>query len=480
MGKNNKAAKAAKAVRNEVKNEVKEEVLVVDKDITKQEEKKPEEKPAEETPKNPSPSKKGTKVLTPMYIPTSKDVVAEPVGTEAILAQVMMQKYYNNPELKKQCPELYSEMSRSIDFVVFIALVKSGQDFIKSGSKLGLKLTVPVEQVLPLQGMATMLGVELLPNCMQLSNSDSSQMEIDFTKVKAPEEFTEEGTIIEEEKAPEVELDPTKIETKDQLKDALAIMLNGPETNKSVIGAILTTLKWYDSYLFNDFHSAEEKLAADKLTIADKMNKILEVVKPNGLFNGIGSAAYQKAKQTKTLVGSFCVIKKHVMIQNGELTDREIASLLKCFIEHVAIKLNCDRDPKDKIKIEDDPVVKLLSSNGVDDIETILKKDYEHRNAIEGIIRSTLHQPGKTISRNEIITDIVNVYNLFRNETDQLDSSVFYEAPAPAPAPTETSKEEVKNDESKEQPKEEKEIDTSKDGKKDSNKNKSQKKNGEK
>ena len=110
----------------------------------KKEEKIPTIIPEDATGKN-SPEKKAVERAANLItgIPTAGIPIGSresSVDGKAMLAFVMQQRYANNEELKKQYPELYADINRSIDVVTLLALVDVRQDLFDRGERGELQL----------------------------------------------------------------------------------------------------------------------------------------------------------------------------------------------------------------------------------------------------------------------------------------------------------------------------------------------------
>lgn len=150
---------------------------------------------------------------------------ASSVDGKAMLAFVMQQRYANNEELAKRYPEVYADINRTIDVVSLLALVDIRQDLFNRGERGELQLMIDANQLMPLQGMAEMLGIKLAP-AKALPGSDDGQLAIDFNKSEIPEELAKDaGKTVT--KVPE--LDPNKITTDEEIDEALTYLINKRE-----------------------------------------------------------------------------------------------------------------------------------------------------------------------------------------------------------------------------------------------------------
>ena len=211
-------AKKAPTTAKETKVQAKKDAPKSPDKPKKKEEKIPTIIPEDATGKN-SPEKKAVERAANLItgIPTAGIPIGSresSVDGKAMLAFVMQQRYANNEELKKQYPELYADINRSIDVVTLLALVDVRQDLFDRGERGELQLQIASDQVLPLQSMAEMLGIKLAP-AKALPGNDG-QMSINFSESEVPTELANSKPKVE---IPE--LDPNKIANDEELKTAL-------------------------------------------------------------------------------------------------------------------------------------------------------------------------------------------------------------------------------------------------------------------
>lgn len=349
------------------------------------------------------------------------------VEGKAMLAYVMQQRYANNEELKKQYPELYTDLNRSIDVVTLLALVDVRQDLLNRGERGELQLQIDANQILPLQSMADMLGIKLAP-AKALPGKDS-QLAIDFTKSEVPEELTEG----KEQAKKEVELDPEKITTEEELKAALNHLIN---KDKNVAESIVNTVEWYRVYRGLKETDANKKLALDEYSVTDWIDEIFTIIKPIGLLRGLGRSVYLYTGQT----GSPCMAHAilHTHMSKVGWSEEQIAESLKALIkENFRYKL--ENDPEN-VKPENDKALQavtgLLGSDYIEklfndfDIKTDgvesnkkaeLEAARENARKVLGSIRTNyFEKEGKTATIDALRMVVGQVINLYRDPADRL------------------------------------------------------------
>lgn len=458
-----KAAKAAAKANKEVENK-KEDTKPQVNNTSKEEKKEtptpaPAEKKVEEkkdAPKSPEKPKEKKKDKTPTIIPEEVDIektkggkraldraanlvnsvsnAGIPIGSvessvdgKAMLAYVMQQRYANNMELQKQYPELYNELNRSIDVVTLLALVDLRQDLINRGKRGELQLTVAADQILPLQSMADLLGIQLAP-ARALPGAKDGQMTIDFSKSEIPAELTEKTNPAEKEP----ELNPNKITTDEEVKEALNFLI---KKEKNVAKNIVNTVEWYRVLCGLKETDPEKKLALDDLTVTDWINKIFDIVSPTAILCGLGRAVYLYTSQTGSPIMAHAIMRKH-MVDAG-WSEEQVAEALRALIgANFRYKLKDDPkiDPKEDKAINavtgllgNEYIDKLfadfnIKTEGVEDSKKIeLEAAREVARKVIGTIRTNyFDKQGENPTLDKMRMVVGQIINLYRDPADRL------------------------------------------------------------
>lgn len=470
-----KAAAKAEAKANKETENKKEEVKPQVDNIKKEEKKedptpKPTEKKAEEkketpkatpvkeekkdAPKSPKKPEKEKKDKTPTLIPeevhdhdpnkkaisraaslmNSVNSAGIPIGSvessvdgKAMLAYVMQQRYANNMELKKQYPELYQELNRSIDVVTLLALVGVRQDLINRNERGELQLTIAADQILPLQGMADLLGIQLAP-AKALPGADNGQMTINFSESKIPEELIDKNKPKEEEP----ELDPNKITNEDEIKEALGYLIR---KEKNVARNIVNTVEWYRVLRGLKESDAEKKLALDERSVTDWINEILGLIQPAALLCGLGKAVYLYTSQTGSPCMAHSIMRKH-MVDAG-WSEEQVAEALRAL---VGVNFNNKLKDNPELKPEEDKAIKAVTgllgneyidklfadfnakTEGVEDNKKLeIETAREVARKVIGTIRTNyFDKQGENPTLDKIRMVIGQIINLYRDPADRL------------------------------------------------------------
>ena len=350
---------------------------------------------------------------------------ASSVDGKAMLAFVMQQRYANNEELKKQYPELYADINRSIDVVTLLALVDVRQDLFDRGERGELQLQIAADQVLPLQSMAEMLGIKLAP-AKALPGNDG-QMSINFSESEVPTELANSKPKVE---IPE--LDPNKIANDEELKTALNYLIS---KEKNVAENIVNTVEWYRVYRGLKETDADKKLALDEKTVTDWINEIFSIIQPTAILRGLGRAVYLYTSQT----GSPCMAHSimHTHMSKAGWSEEQVAEALRALIgENFRYKLKDDPEAKpeeDKAinaitgLLGNDYIDKLfadytITTDGVEDSKkTELEAAREVARKVLGSIRTNYFDKQKeTPTLDKMRMVVGQIINLYRDPADRL------------------------------------------------------------
>ena len=268
---------------------------------------------------------------------------------------VIWEKYGKDADFAKQYPEAYTDMMRNLDVVTVLALADIQNELQERTASGELKLTVAADQIMPLQNIAGMLGIELCEVKALPGNTDDKQLKINF-----PEELKEK----KEEKKPE--LDPSKISSDEELKKAIEFLLR--ETPNVAVN-IASTIQWYHDYCIFKTDNADKKLEYDNRAISEWVNDIFSKVQPTAILRGLGRSLYLYTKETGSPITAHTVLHHHLS-QLG-YSEEAIADLVKALITE-QFRYNLSTDPKaNKDPKEDKAMMAIISNIGNDYIDTL-------------------------------------------------------------------------------------------------------------
>lgn len=393
----------------------------------------PKDKPKEKKDKIPTiiPEDAGEKTLDRAksltgQIPTSPNRGGSSFDAKAMLLHSMTTRYYNNEELQKNYPELYNDLNRSMDVITLLAMVDLRQEMIERNASGQLMLKINADQILPLQSMAALLGIELAP-AKALPGNDG-QMQIDFKESKIPEELTKDAGKNTEEKP---ELDPKKIQSAEDVKKALEYLLR---SDNNTATALVNAVEWYRTMRMTNEEDANKKLAMDDKTVEEWINEIISITNPTSLLRGLGRAVYLYDSQLGSPIFSHSLLHHH--ISKVGWSEEQIASAHKALIqENVRMKLKEDENAKP----QDDKALKaVIGSLGTEYIEKLFNdaninidevaedKKTEMENAkkdakkILGVIRTNYFEKDHVPTTDELRMCVGQIINLYRDPANRL------------------------------------------------------------
>lgn len=351
---------------------------------------------------------------------------ASSVDGKAMLAFVMQQRYANNEELAKRYPEVYADINRTIDVVSLLALVDIRQDLFNRGERGELQLMIDANQLMPLQGMAEMLGIKLAP-AKALPGGDGSQLSIDFNKSEVPTELAEDaGKTI---KAPE--LDPNKITTDEEIDEALTYLIN---KERNVATNIVNTVEWYRTLRGLKETNADKKLALDEMTVGDWMNEIFSRINPVSLLKGLGSSVYVYTSQTGSPCMAHSVLHNH--LTKAGWSEEQVAETVRALInENFRLK---QKDNKELTPESDKAISAIISNLGEEYIDKLfadwginlegveeskknqLENDRKIARMVLGSIKTNFFSKDESPTPDELRLKVGQIINLYRDPASRL------------------------------------------------------------
>lgn len=352
---------------------------------------------------------------------------ASSVDGKAMLAFVMQQRYANNEELAKRYPEVYADINRTIDVVSLLALVDIRQDLFNRGERGELQLMIDANQLMPLQGMAEMLGIKLAP-AKALPGSDDGQLAIDFNKSEIPEELAKDaGKTVT--KVPE--LDPNKITTDEEIDEALTYLIN---KERNVATNIVNTVEWYRTLRGLKETNADKKLALDEMTVGDWMNEIFSHINPVSLLKGLGSSVYVYTSQTGSPCMAHSVLHNH--LTKAGWSEEQVAETVRALInENFRLK---QKDNKELTPESDKAISAIISNLGEEYIDKLfadwginlegveeskknqLENDRKIARMVLGSIKTNFFSKDENPTPDELRLKVGQIINLYRDPASRL------------------------------------------------------------
>lgn len=231
---------------------------------------------------------------------------------------------------------------------------------------------------------------------------------------EAKEQKKKEQKIIDESLKKDYLKDLTKIETDEQLKEALAFQLVNPSITNPV-ERVVTTTQFYRSYLeARAEKSADPKAELEKVhgfTLPDLLQDIITMVPPTFITSVFGQRLGRIAHDANSVVPAFIAFKNCVTDRktgNVKFSDEEIAAFVRCLIVWYVSEKTASLNNEIKTKEENIKVLKKDAKANAKGIESEEKK-------IAGL-KSTITHFSDMISlvtdpSFEIVDNLVAIYN---------------------------------------------------------------------
>lgn len=283
-------------------------------------------------------------------------------------------------------------MIRDVTFIDLaageIACGASATGYIFSGNEIAYKalqaaavslgVTLPEFKTLPAPSKSDLekVGLTGVGN-VKLLNSSAIKVSDEAKKKKKAEQ-----KVIDAANSGKKEYlkDHTKIETDDQLKEALEFQLVNPAITNP-IEKLITTTQFYRAYLEARAEKADDPQAEltkiHEFTLADLLQDITQLVKPTFITAGFGKRLGTLAEDANCVVPAFCSFKDCVYNKKTgkyQYTDEEIAAFVRVLIVWYASSKSAEMSEAIKAKEENLKVLKKDEKANEKGIETENKK----------------------------------------------------------------------------------------------------------
>ena len=258
----------------------------------------------------------------------------------------------------------------------------------------GLQVSIPDYKSLPkpTKEQLALAGIAPAPNQVMLKLEDKN------ISKEAKEQKKKEQKLIDESKNKDYMKDHTKIETDEQLKEALGFQLVNPAITNP-IERLVTTAQFYRSYLEARSDKAEDQNAEldriHALSRADLLQEIITMVPPTFVAKGFGDILGRRAHDANSVVPAFCMFKNCVIDRkNGKAkySDEEIAAFVRVLIVWYVSSKTAEMGKAIEAKEENIKVLKKDEKANAKGIETEnkkiagLKKSIEHFNGMLSLV----------------------------------------------------------------------------------------------
>ena len=206
---------------------------------------------------------------------------------------------------------------------------------------------------------------------------------------EAKDQKKKEQKIIDDSVKKDYMKDHTKIETDEQLKEALGFQLVNPSISNP-IEKLVTTAQFYRSYLearAEKSDNTEAELAKiHEFTLADLLQDITQMVEPTFVAQGFGNLLGRRAHDANSVVPAFCMFKNCVTDRKtgkAKYSDEEIAAFVRVLIAWYVSAKTAEMSASIKAKEDNVKVLKKDAKANAKGIETEEKKIAGLKSSIE-------------------------------------------------------------------------------------------------
>ena len=231
-------------------------------------------------------------------------------------------------------------------------------------------LKAPTKEQLKLAGLTDVNGEGKV--LLQIEDKNVSQA--------VKEKKKKEQKIIDESEKKAYMKDHTKIETDEQLKEALGFQLLNPSIVNPV-ERLVTTAQFYRSYLEAHAEKSDNPQAEldkiHKFSLADLLQDITTMVPPTYIASGFGALLGRVAHDANSVIPAFCRLKSCVTDRKTgkqKFSDEEIAALTRVLIAWYVSAKNAEMSSSIKAKEENIKVLKKDEKANAKAIESEEKK----------------------------------------------------------------------------------------------------------
>lgn len=260
------------------------------------------------------------------------------------------------------------------------------------------------------------------PNQVVLALEDKNVSKEAKDKKKA------EAKAIEDAKSKDYMKDPTKIETDEQLKEALGFQLVNPAVANPIERLITTSqfLRSYREILAEKSNDPKAELdKVHKCTLADLLQDIITMVPPTFVVSGFGKRLCTLAEDANNVVPAFCGFKNCVLdrkTKKYKYSDAEIAAFVRVLIVWYVSAKTAEMSEAIKAKEANIAVLKKDAKANAKGIEAETKKIAGLKSAIAHFteMMSIVTNPSFDIADN-----FVAIYNS-KDHKDYLHARAIY------------------------------------------------------
>lgn len=307
----------------------------------------------------------------------------------------LREMYHKDPDAaaKYGIPEEAVQKLNKITAIGYVAVLANEVMFSQSPFAVRMR----VSQLEILKEVAPQIGVEIATKALPVLTPENAEEEVEIksedikVSKQSQKEIKEEKKLLEKS----VELDPTKIKSEEELKEALLTFLSKRD---NVFENIEKAINFYSAYLqigAKDNKEALEKVK--KFTRRELLTQIADFVKSCPIvFRGIGNHMFTTTAVAKNPIAAFCSLRnttKNKKTGVPSVEDSYIVDIVKVLITWST-----------KLKIEEQ---EQKINNTKKSIEVLSKDKKANKKAIDGATEK-LETYENNIKHFKEVIDIVN------------------------------------------------------------------------
>lgn len=264
----------------------------------------------------------------------------DPNHTEDLL-RMLDKRFYDDKDAAKRYNIAQDTVDKinEITAIGMVALLTNEISVAQTPFAIAMRRT----QLDAIREAALSLGVDIDMKALPAPDKEGV-VEVPSTAVKISKEAKKAAAEERAAAAKKVILDPTKIESEDQLKDSLLSILVKGNGSENFYNKVATAINFYESYLGIQANKAENKdelLAALKeKSRADLFSEIAHLLgKCTFTISGMAKFMFEQTERTKNPVVAFCTLRNASLNEKTgmpQIDDSLVADIVKVLIRWYA------------------------------------------------------------------------------------------------------------------------------------------------
>lgn len=264
----------------------------------------------------------------------------DPNHTEDLL-RILDKRFYDDKDAAKRYNIAQDSVDKinEITAIGMVALLTNEISIAQTPFAIAMRRT----QLEGIREAALALGVDIDTKALPAPNAEGV-IEVPSTAVKVSKEAKKAAAEEREAAAKKVILDPTQIESEEQLKDSLLSILVKGNGSDNFYTKVATAINFYESYLGIQANKAENKdelLAALKeKSRADLFSEIAKLLgKCTFTIGGMAKFMFEQTERTKNPVVAFCTLRNASLNEKTgmpQIDDSLVADIVKVLMRWYA------------------------------------------------------------------------------------------------------------------------------------------------